>query len=373
VIAERFREQFRADPQVLASAPGRVNLIGEHTDYNDGFVLPMAIDRRIHVALSSRSDSDINVVAEAFPARSGSYERYVEAVVAELRGTHALPGANLLIAGDVPIAAGLASSSALELAVARGLCELAGISWDPLTMARLAQRAENERVGVQCGIMDQISASCSRRGSAMLLDCRSLDLAYVDLADEVAIVVMDTGTRRGLGETAYNDRRAACERVVNVIRRVAPDVRALRDVSASLLKEAASLLEPVDLARASHVVHENQRPGALVQALSAFDYRAAGDVMNQSHASLRDLYDVSSLHLDIICEAARAHPACYGARMTGAGFGGCAIALVRSADSSSFISQVQPQYESHSYKRSDFFVVSPDEGARLEPRVRQNR
>jgi galactokinase len=150
-------------------------------------------------------------------------------------------------------------------------------------------------------------------------------------------------------------------------------VRALRDVTASLLKEAASLLEPVDLARARHVVHENQRPGALVQALSASDYRAAGDVMNQSHASLRDLYEVSSLHLDIICEAARATPACYGARMTGAGFGGCAIALVRAADTSEFISQVQPQYESRTYKRSDFFVVAPDEGARLESRARQNK
>jgi galactokinase len=201
----------------------------------------------------------------------------------------------------------------------------------------------------------------------MLLDCRTLDLSYVPVPPDVAVVVMDTGVRRRLSGTEYNDRRQACEQAVERIRTIAPGVRALRDVPPELLHEAEASLDPVVLRRARHVVEENRRPADMARALGARDFAAAGALMNESHASLRDLYEVSSVHLDLICEAARFHPACFGARMTGAGFGGCAIALVRSDGVDDFIRHVQPQYEARTYKGSDFFVADADEGARLDP------
>lgn len=381
MIAERFRERFGAVPQVLASAPGRVNLIGEHTDYNDGFVLPMAIGRRVRVAAAPRADNrmvavseehheerEILVSSESLAHRAGDWTAYVAAVASALtQDVRRTAGWNLVISGGVPVGAGLSSSAALELAVVRALCAVSEIPWDARAMARLTQRAENDLVGVRCGIMDQMAASAGRRGHAMLLDCRTLDLSYVPVPPDVAVVVMDTGVRRRLSGTEYNDRRQACERAVERIRAIAPGVRALRDVTPELLRKAEASLDPVVLRRARHVVEENRRPADMARALGARDFAAAGALMNESHASLRDLYEVSSVHLDLICEVARFHAACFGARMTGAGFGGCAIALVRSAGVDDFIRHVQPQYEARTYKGSDFFVADADEGARLDP------
>jgi galactokinase len=202
-----------------------VNLIGEHTDYNDGFVLPMAIDRRVFVAMAPRPDDDIVVEAD----HDGG--RYVRAVVELLRRTHRVPGIDVLVRGDVPVGAGLASSAALELAAARAIAELAGIPWDALAMARLAQRAENDIVGVQCGIMDQVAAACGRRGCAMLIDCRTLAIEHVELHEEVAIVVMDSGSRRKLVGSEYNIRRQSCERAALDLR-----VPALRDATVEMLR-----------------------------------------------------------------------------------------------------------------------------------------
>jgi galactokinase len=361
MIADRFRERFGAAPTVVASAPGRVNLIGEHTDYNDGFVLPMAIDRRVVVAAAPNGGRTLIIEA----AHDG--DRYVDAVAQLMRmPPWNVPGANVLVAGDVPIGSGLSSSAALELAAARALAALGGIHWNAETMARLAQRAENEIIGVQCGIMDQLTAACAERDRTLLIDCRSLTRHASVFPATVSIVVMDTGLRRHLTASEYNDRRAACERAVSRIRVLDPSVRALRDVSAELLAAAKRLIAGSDFARASHVVAENTRPHALQRALGQADWTLAGTLMNDSHASLRDLYDVSSEHLDIICELARAHPACHGARLTGAGFGGCAIALVRADGAAEFIRDVQPQYEAQTYKKSEFFVARADSGARLE-------
>ena len=378
VVARRFRARFGSDPLVVTSAPGRVNLVGEHTDYNEGFVLPMAIDRRVCVAVSARDDDRVVAYAEAFGelrelsltgntvGRARQWTDYVAAMFRALSADRPLSGMNVYLSSGVPIGAGVSSSAALEIALARAVTEANGFPWDPLSIARVAQRAENEFVGVNCGIMDQLAAASAREGTALLLDCRTLVASFIDVPDDVAVVVMDTGVRRSLSASDYNARRSVCEYVVKRVRSLAPDVRALRDVNRALLDTARVLLDATAFRRARHVVEENARPTALVAALGQGDYDAAGHVLDESHMSLRELYEVSSPHLDIICEEARAHPACYGARMTGAGFGGCAIALVARSGVQDFITAVQPRYEARSYKRSDFFVVRPDEGARVE-------
>jgi galactokinase len=364
----------------VASAPGRVNLIGEHTDYNDGFVLPMAIDRRVAIAAAPRTDDRVVLHSETFgeqaefslgpdlrPGEPAVWSNYVAAVAWALRDAGIrVRGMDALVTGDVPLAAGLSSSAALEIASARAFCEVAGAAWEPVAMARHAQRAENEFVGVNCGIMDQLASACGRADSAMLLDCRSLEIRHFGIPADVVVVVMDTGVRRSLAGSEYNERRAACEAAVAIMRRTHASVRALRDVTPALLEECADRMDPVILRRATHVVMENARPAELAGALAAGDFTRAGDQMVESHASLRDLYEVSSVQLDLLCDLAREHPACFGARMTGAGFGGCAIALVRAGEATAFIADVLPRYEARSYKRSQFFIARPDEGARLD-------
>lgn len=380
MIAARFRTKFGAEPTVVASAPGRVNLVGEHTDYNDGFVLPMAIDRRTVVAAAPRDDGrtiayahvtgELSEVHTAGARGAGrrQWTDYVAGMLLLMResGTP-VPGLSLYIDSTVPMGAGLSSSAALELALARAIVSVAGSPWDPPSIARLAQRAENEHVGVACGIMDQLIAVCGRAGNALLLDCRSLEASLVPVPDDVVVVVMDTGVRRTLSGTDYNARRTVCDYVVHRVRSLAPEVRALRDVSAALLATARVLLDETAFRRARHVVEENARPAALAAALGARDFASAGAILDQSHASLRDLFEVSSLQLDIACEEARLHPACWGARMTGAGFGGCAIALVARDGVDDFIAKVRPRYEARTYQRSNFFTVRPDGGARPEP------
>lgn len=378
VVARKFSAKFADEARVVASAPGRVNLVGEHTDYNDGFTLPMAIDRRIVVAVAPRDDTRVAAYAESFGeqrevdlahangSRARHWNDYVAAVFRAFATERDVPGMNVYISSGVPIGAGVSSSAALEIGLARAIAAAVGLEWDPMRMARLAQRAENDYIGVNCGIMDQVAASSARAGTALLLDCRTLQTSYVAVPDDVAVVVMDTGVRRALSSSDYNARRSVCEYVVKRVRTIAPNVQALRDVNRALLDTARVLLDATAYRRARHVIEENARPAALARALGARDYDLAGALLDESHTSLRELYEVSSPHLDIICEEARAHAGCYGARMTGAGFGGCAIALVARGGVQDFIASVQPRYEARSYKRSDFFMVRPDGGARLE-------
>ena len=379
LIRERFHHRFGRDPDVVASAPGRVNLIGEHTDYNDGFVLPMAIDRRTWVAAASRDDGRIVASssqfrdAEEIRLRNGfrdetrRWSDYIAGVVWAMESSRApVGGFDLHVLSDVPVGAGLSSSAALELAVGRALCAMRDIAWDARAMALLGQRAENEYVGVRCGVMDQMASSASREGNAMLLDCRSLETEFTTIPPGLTVVVMDTGIRRALSASEYNERRDACERAVRAIAALEPSVRALRDVTPDLL--AGAPVDDVTMRRAQHVVSEIARPAAMMHAFEAGNLSVAGQLLDESHASLRDLYEVSSTHLDIICEEARAHPACFGARLTGAGFGGCAIAFVDAARVADFIASVQPRYEARTYTKSQLFAVSPSEGARLETR-----
>ncbi len=376
-LAARARRLFRQhfgtpDPLGVAFAPGRVNLIGEHTDYNEGFVLPMGIDRGVAVAFRRRPAGRIIRAQAALlgetreielgglePGRVTGWAAYVAGVAWVLaRAGHQIPGLDLVIEADLPRGAGLSSSAALEVAVAHACCAAGDIPWDRVAMAKLCHQAENQFVGVPCGVMDQFAAAISEAGAATLLDCRSLETQSVPLPADVAVAIMDTGGRRELAASAYAERRATCEAAVAALRAVAPGVQALRDADRALLDRAGDRLDPVVYRRARHVIEENARPPAMAAALRAGDLRAAGRLMNESHASLRDLYEVSSPELDALTDRARAHPACFGSRMTGAGFGGCAIALVNRAGLESFLASVRVAARA-------VFVSGAEAGARI--------
>ena len=374
----RLRARVGVPASLCAFAPGRVNLIGEHTDYNEGFVLPMAIDRGVAVAAASRGDGVIRAHSSAFgetreasldaldPARQRGWFAYVAGVAwAMLEAGHAVVGADLAIESDLPVGSGLSSSAALEVACARALADLAGAAWDPRGAAVICRRAENAFVGVACGIMDQFAAALSRAGEALLLDCRSLETEGVPLPADAVVAVLDTAAPRTLAASAYNDRRAACETAVAAIRQVAPAVRALRDVDRALLASVGDRLDPIVFRRAQHVVDENVRPRAMAAALGGGDLAAAGRLMDASHESLRTLYDVSSPDLDAIVRIARQQAGCFGARMTGAGFGGCAVALLGRDAMAGFADAVRDAYRAETGRPGEVFLVSPAGGARI--------
>lgn len=349
-LARVLVERFGADRPRVAAAPGRVNVIGEHTDYNDGYVLPVAIDRYVSVAFTPRDDDTLRGysvdfeeerrarVHELAPPSAGlpTWFDYAAGVAWVFREEH-LPvvGMDFVVSGDVPMGAGLSSSAALELAIARALVDVSGRTWDPRQAAVFGQRVENDYIGLKSGIMDQMASALSREGAAMLLDCRDLSFEHVSLPESLSVVVMDTGTRRSVAASAYNDRRASCERVIQVVSSRLPHVTALRDVGESDLEACRSDVDGTDYRRALHVVRENARTLEMARALSVEDDASMRELMAGSHRSLRDLYEVSSPELDEIVAIATRHPACCGARMTGAGFGGCAVALVRAESPSS--------------------------------------
>jgi galactokinase len=349
-----------------------VNLIGEHTDYNDGFVLPVAIDRAMWIAFRPRddrllglesldTDSATALELDDLPtSKAGSWVDYVVGVAwalgeAGLRPTRGLEG---MMSGDVPQGAGLSSSAALELATARALAAVSDLPWQPAEMAQLAQRAENEWVGVNCGIMDQLISAAGVAGHALLIDCRSLDTRAVPLPSDVAVVVLDTATRRGLVDSEYNERRARCERAAAQF-----GVRALRDVDEHLFAERADTLDEVTRRRARHVVMENGRVLAAAEALGAGDAERVGELMTESHRSLRDDFQVSRAELDAMVEIALAEEGCYGARMTGAGFGGCAVALVARDAADRFASTVASHYEAGVGVTPAVYVCEASSGA----------
>jgi galactokinase len=370
LIEEAFLRRFATAPEFVVRAPGRVNLIGEHTDYNDGFVLPMAIDRGTWIALRLRADRRVRLFSTVFDeeveidldavARGGpSWAEYVKGVAWALRAEGAvLRGFDGVVAGDVPMGAGLSSSASLELATARALAASSDLDWDARAMARRAQRAENEWVGVKCGIMDQLVSAAAEDGAALLIDCRSLETTAVPLPPDVAVLVLDTSTRRGLVDSAYTERRAQCEDAARAL-----DLPALRDVTPARLAAGAVRLGGAVLRRARHVVTENERTLRAVEALRKRDAAALGDLLDASHESLRDDFEVSSPALDAMVASARKDPACYGARMTGAGFGGCAVALVRAGKAGAFLTRVLAEYEEATGLVPKGYVCRPSAGA----------
>jgi len=328
----------------VVRAPGRVNLIGEYTDFNQGYVLPAAIDREVRIASVPTDDRRVvlhrldtgergEFDLDHLPERAGEWLDYAVGTAWAL--THAglaLRGLRGVIGSDLPTGAGLSSSAAVELAVAYALLDDPLEVPDPLTLARLAQRAENAFVGVQSGLMDQFAVACGQAGAALLLDCRSLDWRSVGLPlDALTLVVCDSGQARRLAGSDYNVRREQCDSAVAALARRDPSIQSLRDVSPELLDRAAAegWLEPVVLKRATHVVRENERVIDTIAALEAGDLVALGQLFAASHASLRDLFEVSSPALDALVEVAVATPGVVAARMTGAGFGGCTVNLVQ--------------------------------------------
>jgi galactokinase len=343
----------------------------------------MAIDRWVRVAFRRRDDRRLRAHAVAFdetveveigslePGSVGGWMGYVAGIAWALDEAGVeLSGVDCLIDGDVPIGAGVSSSAALEMAAGRALWAAAEAPWDdrlsPGDLARLGQRAENRFVGVASGRMDQLASACGEAGCALLLDCRSFTLTPVPLPPGACVVVMDTGVRRTLSGSAYNDRRSSCERVVAALRELAPEVTALRDADLGLLDAARERLEERDYRRARHVLEESERPAAMSAALAEGALVEAGRLMNDSHESLRDLYEVSSPELDGISELARGQPGCFGARLTGAGFGGCAVALVASERADDLVAAVRRGYEATFGRPAALFVAEAVAGARLE-------
>jgi galactokinase len=325
----------------VVRAPGRVNLIGEHTDYNLGFVLPAAIDLEIRIAYLPTDDDRVELIRlgdgdrDGFPLgadrpRSGTWLDYVAGTAWALGDAgHPRRGLRGVIASTLPTASGLSSSAAIELASAWALLDDAAGSVDAMTLARLCQRAENVYVGVQCGLMDQFASSCGVDGSAVLLDCRSLEWRPVALPDGVVIVVLHTGSPRSLNASEYNARRSQCETAVAELARDDPSIASLRDVSLPLLLAAQDRMDPIAFRRARHIVTENERVGETIAAFADGDLAAVGRIFAASHDSLRDDFEVVSPELDAMVAIATGVPGVAAARMTGAGFGGCTVNLVR--------------------------------------------
>jgi galactokinase len=370
LVVSTFVEKFGESPSVVVRAPGRVNLIGEHTDYNDGFVLPLGIERGVWIALAPDNDRNLDVWSidfdEAAQFSLDQLERAGPAWCEYVKGTawaleqagHQLYGWRGVIASDLPIGAGLSSSAAIELATARAFASASNIPWNPTAMAKHAQRAENEWVGVNCGIMDQMISAVGRDGCAMLIDCRSLAIRPVPIPADTVVVIMDTDTRRGLVDSAYNERRSQCEAAAAFF-----GVAALRDVTPEMFAARAHELESATARRARHVVTENVRTVAAADALCADDKATVGELMNESHRSLRDDFEVSSPALDTMVAIAQRQPGCHGARMTGAGFGGCAVAFVESEQSASFSTTVAAEYTRQSGLMPRIYVTAACEGA----------
>jgi galactokinase len=341
---QRFRARFTTEPRVFR-APARINLIGEHTDYNDGLVLPMAIDHATAVAAAPRADRQVHAVSASEEVevridldspgtpRSGAWGDYVEGVVRTLRTRgRRLAGADLYVCSSIPAGAGLSSSAALEVGVGRALLAISGEAMGKLELAAACQAAEHEWVGTRCGIMDQLAVLCAEPGRALAIDCRDLRMQLVPFVlEDMALLVTDSTVAHRLASSAYNARRRECEAAAEALRRFSPGILALRDVSPSdLARWQASLPEPL-AARARHVVGEIARVELAVACLRVGDWDGLGQLMYASHASLRDDFRVSTVELDLLVDTAAGTSGVLGARMTGGGFGGCVISLVRRA------------------------------------------
>jgi galactokinase len=376
LIEEAFERWFGATPETVARAPGRVNLIGEHTDYNQGFVLPAAIDRYIWFAGRRRTDRRVRLKSLDFQdgvefdldglRRDGQrpWSNYVLGVVKYLEeGGHRLPGADMVFGGDVPREAGLSSSAAVEVAAAAFWQNLVGSKLDPVYLVKLARRAENEFVGVPSGIMDQFISALGRKDHALLLDCRDLHYRHVPLRDDVKIVVCNSGVKRALAKSEYEVRVQQCREAVAQVSRAGRDVKSLREVTLDDLEAARDRLSDVVMRRARHVVTENERVLDAVKVLQEGDLNRFGELMNASHESLRRDYEVSSKELDVLVETARQQPGVFGARMTGAGFGGCTVNLVREDAAASFVKAVREGYRRVLDLNAEIYIFQASDGA----------
>ena len=378
--AQRLREQFRklyGQEARIFRAPGRVNLIGEHTDYNEGFVMPVAMDLYTWVAAAPREDSRVHVFSQNLGKHAEMdfrdpilrvrrhWSAYVLGVAASLRMSGAeIGGANLLLEGKVPMGAGLSSSASVEVAVGYALLESSGLSRSPVELAELCQRAENEFAGARCGIMDQMIACCGRANYALMLDCRTLEYQLLPLFSDAQFVVCNSMVKHDHAAGEYNARRADCETATRILGAQMPGVRALRDVSLGDLERYAQLLPEVVCRRGRHVITENARLMEGRSALERGDPESFGRLMRESHRSLKEDYDVSSAELDLLVDIASGIAGVHGSRMTGGGFGGCTISLVRNSEVEDFKTAIARDYQRATGRHPDIYLVRASEGVR---------
>jgi|HubBroStandDraft_1064217.scaffolds.fasta_scaffold02051_4 galactokinase len=379
-LVQRLREEFRkfyAQEARIFRAPGRVNLIGEHTDYNEGFVMPAAMDLATWVAAAARKDTRVHVYSQNLRERAEMdlqhltlqvqrhWSAYVLGVAASLRMSDAeIGGANLLVEGKVPLGAGLSSSASVEVAVGYALLESSGLSLSPVELAKICQRAENDFVGARCGIMDQMIACCGRANYALLLDCRTLEFQLLPLFSDAQFVVCNSMVKHDHAAGEYNARRADCETATRILAEQLPEVRALRDVSLVDLERYAKLLPDVVYRRSRHVISENGRVLAAREALERSDPESFGRLMCESHRSLKEDYEVSGTELDLLVEIAGGIVGVYGSRMTGGGFGGCTISLVCSGAVEEFQRAIARGYQRATGRKPDIYMVRASDGVR---------
>jgi galactokinase len=379
VLTARFREMFGPNPHIFR-APGRVNVIGEHTDYNDGFVMPAAIEFYTWVAAAKRGDRVLEAYSDHFDEKislsldglAGPPRRhwsdFIRGVAAVLQNAgYNLAGANLLIHGEIPLGAGLSSSASLEVATALALGSLSGIDIPRLDLVKLCQKAEHEYVGTRCGIMDQFIAVFGAAGHALMLDCRSLEYRLLPVPRDLRLVVCNSMVRHELASGEYNRRCADCEEGVKLLRPHLPGIRALRDVSVADLEAWKQVLPATVYRRCRHVVTENQRVLAAAKALQSGDADQFGHLMYQSHASLRDDYQVSCRELDLLVDLASSSSGVYGARMTGGGFGGCTVNLLKADASDSFAEHISQAYQQVTGIIPEIYVCEPAQGVQSWP------
>ena len=379
-----FNEKFGRLPEYIARAPGRVNLLGEHVDYNDGFVLPAAIDRATYIAFSSNESDEISVYAADFKQQAvfstqdlasksqsddtplPDWAEYPAGVAWALgENNRTIKGLYAVFSSDIPRGAGLSSSASVELSYATAWMTLSGWKETPMQLALICQQAENKYVGVNCGIMDQFASACGEKDRLLLLDCRSLEYQTLPLPDNVAIIIADTSVRHTHTTSAYNDRRAACEKAVGILKKDLPEIKALRDVSITDLNRLSSKLPAEVEKRARHVVEEIDRTNRAVKLLGSGDIKGFGQLMNACHVSLRDLYEVSCHELDVMTTIAQSLDGCYGARLTGGGFGGCTVNLVARDKAELFTKALTAQYEVETGLRPEIYTCRASPGAGL--------
>jgi galactokinase len=379
-----FSETFGAAPAHIARAPGRVNLLGEHVDYNDGFVLPAAIDRATYIAFSPTDSHQTTLVAADLNQRASfspptipsktqtdssalpDWAQYPAGVMwALLEDRLATPALNAVYASNVPRGSGLSSSASVEMAFMMAWQTLAGWNLPSMQRALLGQKAENQYVGVNCGIMDQFASACGVEDNLLLLDCRSLEWKTIPLPEDTAIVIADTTVRRKLTSGEYNKRRAACEEAVRLLQQELPKIQSLRDVSVEDFNRYSDKLPHEVSKRARHVVEEIERSKQVEALLEAGSVEHFGELMNECHISLRDLYEVSCPELDIMVRVAQSLEGCYGARLTGAGFGGCTVNLVARDMADKFSRSLAKGYESDTGLNPEIYITRASNGAEL--------
>jgi galactokinase len=372
-----FEQIHNSPPEVVSSAPGRINIIGEHTDYNQGYVLPAAINLRNYFFLSKRADEKVCVWAENFKRRElfslkkisfsekNRWINYVKGIFWTLqREGFDLGGINGLIWGDIPLEAGLSSSAALEVSLIQGLNTFFRLGLEPQRMAELARKAENDFVGVECGIMDQFISFFGKKNRALFLDCESLESLLVPVhleTENLRILVFESGVRRELASSEYNKRRHESFQALELLKKYG--VKSYKQVTLDLLEEKKNEMDEVLFRRARHVVSENGRVKKAVEALRKDDFRLLGELIFSSHQSLRDDYQVSCPELDLLYESAGEFPGCFGARLTGAGFGGSGIALVKEESTADFEKKLVAEASKRKFPRPGFYLVEIGEGA----------